>query len=111
MKRLPLLTVFLVLFLAMTASAQIPLTMSYQGILTDASGEAVPDGSYEIFFNIYDTAEGGSSLWTESHTIEVEGGVFAVTLGSSNPLDLPFNKPYWLELLWEAAKRCHRESK
>ncbi|MBC8180754.1 tail fiber domain-containing protein [candidate division KSB1 bacterium] len=96
MKRLPLLTVFLVLFLAMTASAQIPLTMSYQGILTDASGEAVPDGSYEIFFNIYDTAEGGSSLWTESHTIEVEGGVFAVTLGSSNPLDLPFNKPYWL---------------
>jgi hypothetical protein len=96
MQRFALLTVFFVMFLVLTTTGQIPLTMSYQGILTDASGEAVPDGSYELFFNIYDIAEEGSSLWTESHTIEVVQGIFAVTLGSSNPLVLPFNKPYWL---------------
>lgn len=44
---------------------QIPQTISYQGALTDTSGNAVPDGSYEFTFRMYDIANGGNPLWEE----------------------------------------------
>ena len=38
------------------AWGQIPQTISYQGVLTDAGGAVVPDGTYQLTFNIYDHA-------------------------------------------------------
>ncbi|HEX9656378.1 MAG TPA: hypothetical protein VGB89_05605, partial [Bacteroidota bacterium] len=39
---------------------QVPKTLSYQGVLTDTSGTQVPDGQYQVTFNLYDQQSGGS---------------------------------------------------
>jgi len=79
------------------ALAQMPQTMSYQGVLTDGAGNLVADGSYSVTFRIYSLAVGGSALWTETQpTVAVTKGGFSVLLGSVTPISLPFNVPYWL---------------
>jgi hypothetical protein len=67
--------------------------MTYQGKLTNAQGQAVPDGTCNLRFYIYDAATGGNLLWQEPDAtqpidlqVQVSGGVFTVTLGSSVPL-------------------------
>lgn len=75
--------------------AQIPQTLSYQGVLTDASGNA-SNGNFLLTFKIYEQAEGGQALWQEAHTIFAANGLFDVVLGKSQALSLPFDKPYWL---------------
>lgn len=72
-------------------------------MLTDAGGEAVPDGSYNLSFRIYDTASGGSALWTEGLLVSVSKGIFNVTLGKVVPLTLPFDEQYWLGITVGAA--------
>jgi hypothetical protein len=91
---LKLLFTFLI---AQSLVAQIPQTMSYQGRLTDLAGNAVANGTYSITFKIYDVVSGGVALWTETWpSLQVSSGVFSVTLGSATPINLSFNKPYWL---------------
>ena len=75
---------------------QVPKTLSYQGVLTDTSGTQVPDGQYQLTFNLYDQQSGGSSLWAETQTSNVEKGVFSVVLGKIAPLMLSFDTGYWL---------------
>ena len=75
---------------------QVPQTISYQGILTDTDGTIVPDGDYSIAFTLYDALNGGTNLWTETQTVTVSGGLFNVILGSVNPINLEFDKQYWL---------------
>ncbi|MDZ7291385.1 MAG: tail fiber domain-containing protein [candidate division KSB1 bacterium] len=74
----------------------IPPIMSYQGVLTDASGNLVPDGNYNLTFKLYDIPGGGTPSWTEAQSVAVSKGIFNVVLGSVTPLDLPFGKPFWL---------------
>lgn len=76
--------------------AQIPKTMSYQGLLTDASGKKVSDGNYQLTFKLYEAATGGTAVWSEVQTVAVSNGLFNVYLGSVTPLNLTFKKPYWL---------------
>lgn len=76
--------------------AQIPQTLSYQGVLTDANGNAVSDGNYNIFFKIYDDVTTGNLLWTEGLGVDVTKGIFNVILGTINPLSLAFDRQYWL---------------
>jgi len=81
--------------------AQIPQTISYQGILTDDSSVVVPDGTYSLTFSFYDIDTGGTALWSETHaSVTVVNGLFNVILGSvdsvGNPLNLPFDQQYWL---------------
>ena len=79
------------------ALAQIPKTVGFQGILTDAGGDPVADGSYDLAFKIYDAASGGSELWTETHSgVTVAGGILDVILGSMTPLNLAFDQQYWV---------------
>ncbi len=80
--------------------AQIPRTLSYQGIVTDAAGEIKPDGSYSFTFKLYDVSSGGTALWTESKTLSVKDGLFYTALGDQVvfPASLSFDKPYWLSL-------------
>lgn len=40
-------------------------TIAYQGKLIDSTGSAVPDGSYNMEFSIYNVETGGTPLWTE----------------------------------------------
>ncbi len=76
--------------------SQVPQTISYQGVLTDTDGAIVPDGDYSIVFTLYDALTGGTNLWTETQTVTVSGGLFNVILGSVNPINLEFDKQYWL---------------
>ena len=90
-----------VLSLLLTVQAiwgEIPQTMSYQGVLANADGTEVSDGTYSLIFSIYDTATGGSALWTETRTVAVSDGEFNEILGSTNPLNIAFDRTYWLGL-------------
>jgi len=92
----------MVLLVAPLSLAQVPRTISYQGTLTDARGTVVPDGNYNLTFKLYDTASGGTPLWTEVQSVAVSKGIFSVILGSAAPLNLPFNKPYYLGVTVES---------
>jgi hypothetical protein len=94
--RLFLLALTCIAGLAAPTAAEVPSTLSYQGVLTDASGSAVNDGTYTIEFRIYDVASGGSALWTETRSVDVLKGVFSVILGEVSPILLGFDAQYWL---------------
>lgn len=81
---------------AVMAEAQTPRTLSYQGVLTDSTGNAVPDGSYNVTFRLYQTSTGGSSLWQETRAVQTAMGVLSSSLGDVTPLALPFDRQYWL---------------
>jgi hypothetical protein len=71
----------------------IPQTLSYQGILTDANGNPVQDGNYNITFSFYNVAIGGSPLFTRGPiSVSTSKGLFATILGtgSANNAPLPF---------------------
>ena len=76
--------------------AQVPQTMSYQGILTDDTGQPVANGDYAITFRIYDVSKRGAAIWEEIQTIPVTDGLFNAILGCSDTLFISFDKPYWL---------------
>lgn len=86
----------LIIFAGTPIWSQIPRTMSYQSVLTNASGDRVTDGNYALQFSIYDNNSGGTALWTETQTIHVSDGIINATLGKVTPLSLSFDKPYWL---------------
>ena len=92
-----LLSAVLVILLACPSGlAQIPKTISYQGVLTDAGGTPVADATYNLTLKLYAAATGGSPLWTEAQSAPTSKGIFSVVLGTVTPLDLAFDKPYWL---------------
>lgn len=73
-------------------NAATPTAINYQGRLTDAAGDPVADGSYSVVFTIYDAATVGDSKWTETQPVTTTDGLFAVLLGTINPiLDTVFN--------------------
>lgn len=81
-----------------TANAAVPHLLNYQGRLTDSSGVPL-NGAYSLTFRIYDAETTGNLLWEESQPgVVIQKGVFAVLLGSVTNLNLPFDKPYFLEI-------------
>lgn len=77
--------------------------MSYQGVLVDSGGTAVPDGDYTIRFSLWTLKTGGSRVWgPETHAaVSVNRGAFAVDLGSTSPFGSTLFKTYaslWLEI-------------
>lgn len=94
MKRVLLYITVVVLLGFHVGWAQAPRTLSYQGVLHDGTGGAVPNGSYNLIFKIYNI--GGTELWnsgTQTQSVNVEGGIFSVVL---RDIGLPFDEPYWL---------------
>ncbi len=98
MKRTLFLSVLSVVFICsiQTVRGQIPQTLSYQGVLTDANGAIVPDDKYILTFKLFDAAAGGRAIWSENQEVFIQNGLFNVALGSVSPLDIPFDKPFWL---------------
>ncbi len=87
-----LFLVVALLVLSIAVNAEVPKSFNYQGRLTDDGGNPVPDDSYEVVFTIYDAATGGNSKWTETQSIITSNGLFAVLLGTINPIvDTVFN--------------------
>ncbi len=89
--------IFIVLF-ASTVVAQIPRSISYQGVLTDTAGNPKADGNYSFTFSLYESSTGGNAVWAESKTLIVSKGLFSTLLGDQTPFNdsLKFDKPYWL---------------
>jgi len=98
MKRTLILCFALLALVPQLASAQVPKTISYQGVLRDGGMALVPDGVYEMTFRLYDLEIGGTPLWTEIDSVDVLRGVFNVVLGKKTALDLPFEEAYWLSV-------------
>lgn len=95
--------IVLVSFLVCTSPslADIPQLINYQGKVTDTGGTPVPDGSYDMRFNIYDVETGGTDLWYSGNvSVQVTGGIFNVLLGESPmpAINLPFDVDYWLNV-------------
>jgi len=96
MKKIFLLFTLYLFFGVQSIFGQVPKTLSYQGVLTDTLNIKVPDGDYNLTFNFYDVATGGTAIWTEVQTVSIKNGIFDVLLGKVTPLNLAFDIPYWL---------------
>ena len=97
MKRVLCILGFVAGLAPLPAQAQIPQTVSYQGVLTDASGNLVSDGAYDLTFKLYTVAIGGSPIWTETQaSVPVMKGAFSVMLGSVTTLTPAFDQQYFL---------------
>lgn len=76
--------------LALTAAADVPQMINYQGRLTDSGGDPVSDGDYDVRFEIWDSpapSETDIMLWTSGTvTVAVSNGLFTHMLGSAYPL-------------------------
>ncbi len=79
---LVMLVLGLLAALAVTASAQAPNTILYQGRLTSAAGAALSDDTATVLFSIYAAASGGAALWSASLPCSTDvNGVFTKELG------------------------------
>lgn len=85
MTRSLLFTALLIMLCAPLVAA-VPSLINYQGRLTNADGTPVSNGNYSVVFTIYDAASGGSSKWTETRSVATSSGLFAILLGSVNPI-------------------------
>ena len=77
------LAALLFLGVGLSAASTWPNLMNYQGQLTDASGNAVADGGYNVTFRIYTVSSGGSSVWNETQTVTASKGLFNAIVGST----------------------------
>ncbi|MBI4548004.1 MAG: hypothetical protein HY707_08495 [Ignavibacteriae bacterium] len=77
-----------ILVLSVCSHSQVPQKISYQGLLTTSpGGAAVPNGSYDLKFEIFNAPTGGTSRHTETHTgVDVTRGTFSVVLGPLPPI-------------------------
>ncbi|MCP4567616.1 MAG: hypothetical protein GY841_08560 [FCB group bacterium] len=99
-KRVLLPLALAVILLASFMSAEGGQLINYQGILSNASGEAVTS-VVSMTFGIYANSSSGVGLWEEIHsTVAVDSGMFAVTLGATDPIDdsVFTEDALWLEI-------------
>lgn len=88
-----------------------PPIISYQGFLTDDTGQPV-DGTKNLVFRIYASDSDPSALWQETHTgVPVSAGDFAVLLGEFTPFgeDLFDSPDRWLEIEVEGVTLSPRQ--
>lgn len=62
--------------------ADVPDSISYQGVLNTSAGLPVADGNYTVTISIYDAAVAGTTQWTETKTVSTVEGLFTTFLGS-----------------------------
>jgi hypothetical protein len=99
MKKALAVMVTCMVILVSSAAADIPKLINYQGMLTNGDGDPL-DGTFDVFFRIYNAPSGGDKRWEENHSaLSVNQGLFNVILGSqSGGIDLDFSEQYWLEV-------------
>lgn len=65
----------------------VPMMTTYQGSLNSAAGKPL-NATVSLSFALYNSATGGTPLWTETHPqVTVKNGAFSVVLGSLVSLD------------------------
>ena len=86
------------MFIYSTSFSQIPRILNYQASLLDEQNKPL-NGNIIITFSIFlDETTGILPIWSEVHNIDVQNSFINIYLGETIPLDLPFDKPYWLEV-------------
>ena len=75
--------------------AAVPRTISYQGYLKDSAGKPITAAT-SLTFRLYSTTSGVNPVWSESRSVTPVNGVYAVGLGETSPLPIPFNRQYYL---------------
>jgi hypothetical protein len=110
MKRITYLVLLLAVLFTVSVQAQVPRHISFQGVLTDASGQAVADGTYQLTLRLYDNEMAAPALWTETQNAAVNAGLFNVRLGKETPLPLSFDKPLWLGVSVNGAEELRPRS-
>ncbi len=80
-------------------------TLNFQGRLLELNGGLVDDGFYNIEFKLYDSASGGTALWTENYTtatnqVRIANGYFSVYLGDYSPFtpNIPWGQELYLTM-------------
>ncbi len=75
-----------VVFLGAKLAVAVPMVLSHQGRLLDASDHPL-SGTFTLIYSIHDAPVGGTQLWMEDHVgVTVTDGLFTVELGSTVPL-------------------------
>lgn len=98
MKRLIVITTFLLMaIMVSTLYSGVPMTLSHQGRLLDASGEPKPDGEYEMKIVLYDSEKPDAEIVGEFiKTVELRNGIFNVEFGGSGDEFPDFKDEYWV---------------
>jgi hypothetical protein len=76
-------------------------TIPYPGRLNGTDGQPVADGIYAFAFYLYDTEDGGQSLWSEvQEGVVVKDGVFTTSLGIVDPIQVSLlnGRDLWLSI-------------
>lgn len=86
-----------------TARAQDSIEVfSFQGAVAVKPGQTpLDDDPYDARFSIYDSATGGSLLWSENQQVTIQDGLYTAELGSVQPLPLDLftgGSDFWLEV-------------
>jgi hypothetical protein len=107
MRRGTVVAVLAVLCFAAAAIAQPPALISYQGKLVDSDGVPI-SGDHSLQFDLFEADQGGSTLWTQTHTsVPVTKGLFSVLLGAV-PIDpkihLDSYPELWLQVTLDASE-------
>ncbi|MEZ5324650.1 MAG: hypothetical protein R3F19_06275 [Verrucomicrobiales bacterium] len=78
--------------------------LPFQGHLTDASGDPIPDGAKVVEFKMYDAPVGGNAKWAgEVHKLSVNGGLVNTMLGSKASLgQVDFSTATYLQITVDA---------
>ncbi len=89
MKKTVLLTTIILIaccFDAFAESPSVPPLINYQGTLTGAGGQPIPNSTKMLEFKIYDAASGGIMVWGPQifNSVPVINGQFNVILGTTD---------------------------
>jgi len=89
----------IILFLSfINLYSQIPQTISWQGIIQDSEGNLLNE-EVNLTLKLFEADTGGTAVWTELHqNHSINNGLANIILGSVTPLQLDFDKQYWLEI-------------
>jgi len=114
--RLPIALIGLIATLGATgldmpsASAADPQSrVVYSGRIEDSQGRPI-GGIFPLSFSFFRTEKGGRAVWTESHFVAVDNGVYAIELGrlKSFPKGLDLNRA-WLSVSITGGKEIVRD--
>jgi len=71
------------------ANLTVPTMINFSGVLTDAAGKPL-NGLVGLTFSLYTEQQGGSPLWLETQSVQLNGsGHYTVMLGSTTSQGLP----------------------
>lgn len=77
--------------------AQIPRTISYQGVRADSVSGNAMDGEFDFVFKLFDAEAGGVQIWkSDVKALKITKGLFSTGLGPFGP-EVKFDK-LWLDI-------------